>query len=229
MGMRSNVGKVIALTAICLLSALAARNGWVATPSLRLRWPWYIASASDTAQVTPGPELAFVFIDSPTCSWCNAPELPSLIALAKERVRQQAVQRDHSFASIAVSRTSSAAAGIAHLSRFGVFDEISAGRRWYNIGLLKYVYQELVGPAATPQVLVVQRVVLPNEQPGFISERILLRQVGFGPIQQWVERGAPVPRAADSTTGSSAPRALEEGSSLFPNALVPATRRGRGR
>ncbi len=47
--------------------------------------------------------------------------------------------------------------GIEHMSRFGRFDEMIAGMGWRNTGLAKYVYGELPGPAATPQVIVTTR------------------------------------------------------------------------
>ena len=51
-------------------------------------------------------------------------------------------------------------AGIGMLKRFGPFDEILVGRGWQNLAALRYVWGDLPGPAAVPQILVLDRKVL---------------------------------------------------------------------
>ena len=189
--------KVLPLFAVFGLSLMASKSDWFGAIPLRLRTPWHVVTPTLASKETEGPELALIFIDSPTCVWCNAPELPGLVGEARQKVREQAQSRGYGFASVGLSRTASVEAGIDHLSRFGAFDEVSVGRRWYNMGLLKFVYGTFVGPAATPQLIVVERIVAPSSAPGFQNERVLLRQIGLGPIQEWVARGAPVPQTAD--------------------------------
>ena len=67
-----------------------------------------------------------------------------------------------------------------------------SGLGWANVGVLKYVYGDLSGRAATPQVLVVARS-LQSEQGDyrFRDERVLSRAVGAEEIRKWVEAGAP--------------------------------------
>jgi len=190
----STIVKAGALGLLFVFALVAGRSGvHRLNVPVRLRTPWY-TSANDYREVRPGPELALVFVESPTCVWCNAPELPELIERAKRLVREQAIGRGFGFATVGISSSRSASTGIEHLTRFGDFDEVSSGRSWHNEGILKYVYRDLVGPAATPQVLVVQRVVLPSAEPGFTGERVLLRHVGLGLIEQWVDGGAVVPK-----------------------------------
>jgi hypothetical protein len=144
-----------------------------------------------------------VLVASPTCVWSTAPELPPLIETAKLLMRAEAERRGLGFAAIGVSRSGSANAGIKDLQRFGTFDEVAAGRTWYNTLLLRYVYRDFVGAPATPQVIVLERTVAAEERPGISEERVLLRTVGFGAIRRWVEMGVPIPlTSADSTDGS---------------------------
>jgi hypothetical protein len=186
------------LVTVFVSAAAVSRSNALGLPPLALRSPLYVQEPRSDAP-EPGTELAFLFVDSPTCIWCNTPELPAIVAEAKRLVREQALALGSKFATVGLSRSSSAKEGIEHLARFGAFDELASGRRWYNTGLLKYVSGEFVGPPATPQVIVVRRVVQPALTPGFADEVVLLRQVGFGPIKDWVVRGAPVPGANSST------------------------------
>lgn len=171
-------------------AVILARTG--ASPSVRLRLPWYLAT-SDQKQVVPGKEIALVFIGAPTCAFSNAIDLPEIVEHAKRAVREEAARRGVGFASIGVSQSSSARLGIEHLAKFGNFDEVASGRAWYNQVLLKYVYRSFIGPATTPQLVVLERTTAPESHPGIYDERVLLRQVGLGAIRQWVERGSPLP------------------------------------
>lgn len=178
-----------------LASFLVARHEIVHLPRFGVRSPIFIAPIPDHAFPQQGAEIAFVFIGAPTCVYSNASDLPPLIEEAKYLLREQSTRRGVGFATIGVSPSRSARAGLAFLGKFGAFDELSAGRAWYNDALLKYVYQEFVGPPVTPQILLVERMLGPEVQPGIHREHVLLRQVGLQAIRDWVRRGAPVPQA----------------------------------
>ena len=151
------------------------------------------------ASVATGAELALVFIGSSTCGPSNAEPLPGWIDGIKLQVREHARTRGAAFAAIGIARDRSAADGIAHLRRFGAFDEVIAGRGWLNTGMLRYVWEDLPGRAATPQVLVVERRIVDRSSPAaaeavVADERVLVRKVGLREIERWVAAGAPVPR-----------------------------------
>ena len=74
-------------------------------------------------------------------------------------------------------------AGLKHLERMGVFDEISVGGRWQNLSF-RWLRMKLGGAAATPQL------VLYLEQEG--TPRLLLRLVGPAQWQRWVTLGMPL-------------------------------------
>ena len=100
---------------------------------------------------------------------------------------------------MAVARDMNSARGLAHIRKFGAFDEVMAGRGWANIGLLKYVYGDMPGRAATPQLLVVART-LHSEGGGygFLDERVISRMVGLESIKKWFEAGAPLNMAHEA-------------------------------
>ena len=69
-----------------------------------------------------------------------------------------------------------------------------AGMGWRNTGLAKYVYGDLPGPAATPQVIVTNRkATMEGGQWELKNERVLVRMVGVREIRQWVADGAQLP------------------------------------
>jgi hypothetical protein len=85
--------------------------------------------------------------------------------------------------------------GLEHLSRFGEFDEISTGRKWYGMGPRRYIWKDLPGLAGTPQLLVVHRTrqldpLAGSVEPSFHDERLVVRKVGVDDIRSWIESGA---------------------------------------
>lgn len=84
-----------------------------------------------------------------------------------------------------------------HLQKYGAFDETTAGHGWFNEGIRRYVYEDLPGPAGTPQIIIVRRTLaVEGDQRSVANERVLARMVGLGEIQEWVEAGAPIPHFA---------------------------------
>lgn len=140
-----------------------------------------------------GEELLFIVIGSSGCRWSNKPELARLVRRARDVVRSEAMSRDAGFATLGVAQDNVPQLGIEHLEKFGRFDELSVGRGWRNSGLLKYVYEEFPGPAATPQVLVVARDLIgEGGQWEVANERVLVRLTGVAEIAAWLQGGAHV-------------------------------------
>ncbi|MCY3599679.1 MAG: hypothetical protein OXN85_06885, partial [Gemmatimonadetes bacterium] len=83
--------------------------------------------------------------------------------------------------------------GLEHLERFGPFDEVTAGRGWLNMGVLEYIYGDLPGVAATPQVIVVERTVKRDGEWRIEDQRVLARRAGLDEIEEWAKEGAPLP------------------------------------
>lgn len=173
---------------------LAGLFGLIPRPvDLHVRWSVPVLAPETylpEARVDSGPEIVFVFIGSSQCRWSTDPEAQQLVRKAKLAVRETAHQRGHGFAAIGIARDMIASDGIEHLDDFGNFDETLAGRGWMNTGVMKYIYGDLPGPAATPQIVVVKRHVrVENGQRSIVDERVLTRKAGLVEIRKWVETG----------------------------------------
>lgn len=145
--------------------------------------------ATELAPVNGGPELVFLYIGSSTCAPSNAPSLALALEQLRQIVRAEAEGRGVGFATIGIARDRSAKAGIDHLSQFGTWDEVLSGRGWLNTGVIKYVYDDLPGEAATPQVIVLERSVRRTPTVAIEHEAVVFRRVGLDEITRSVELG----------------------------------------
>lgn len=174
-----------------------ALSGRFPLPEIKVQWDKPPAEADGyrpKPNRTPGEELVLVYIGSSNCSWSNGPELPGIVGELKTTLRDRAQDSGRAFAAVGVARDGVAADGIAHLAKFGAFDEIMSGRGWANTGVQKYIYGPMPGEGATPQVLVLARSL--DYQLGHVSvvdERVLVRRVGSDEIVAWASAGAHVP------------------------------------
>lgn len=142
------------------------------------------------ASMQPGTELVFIYIGSSSCHWSNVPELPSMVRKMKRAVRDQSRESGRNFSAMGVARDVVAQRGLKHLDRFGPFDEVTAGRGWLNLGVLEYIYGDLPGPAATPQIVVLEREIGRAGLRSISRQRILERRVGLDEIEEWVNSGS---------------------------------------
>lgn len=144
-----------------------------------------------------GTELTLVYIGSSGCAPSNRKDLPGALEQLKQRLHDRAEDAGRGFSAVGVARDWEVKSGLAHLDKFGAFDEVMAGRNWMNAGVRRYVWEEIPGEAATPQVLVLERVVgdvdASGIQYGVRGERLVVRKVGADEILQWTRQGAPLP------------------------------------
>jgi hypothetical protein len=199
-----NASRLHVLLGVTVFIIAFAVAYWQAVPVPSVSLEWQHGEIGDSLY-TPdyrqesGSELALVYIGSSTCTASNEDFLLSAIEELKLLMKERAKERDRSFTAIGVSVDWNVEDGVAHLRKFGRFDEIMTGRKWSNVGALKYIWEDIPGKGGTPQVLVIDRHFrVPsrqNEVPGYsISrEELLMRKVGTKEIQQWLERDAPVP------------------------------------
>ena len=133
-------------------------------------------------------DILLVYIGSSTCGFANDSALPEVIEGAKLALHQHATDNGLSFSAIGVSIDWDPTRGYAHLAKMGRFDEIMTGRRLWGVGVS--VWQEFI--AGTPQVLVVTHATDTQLLP-IASDNVVVRKLGFGPIADWVDAGAPLP------------------------------------
>ena len=134
-----------------------------------------------------------VYIGSSSCPWSSVPELPETVDRLKLELQAEAEARGWGFSAIGVARDGVVANGLAHLEKFGDFDEIMSGRSWANIGIGKYVYGAMPGPASTPQLIVVERRLrMDSGTISYVEESVLSRANGRLEMETWGNEGVPV-------------------------------------
>jgi hypothetical protein len=140
------------------------------------------------------PEVVFVYIGAAGCGPSNVPQLPRIVRTVRDAAAKQARTAGAGFRTIGIAKDPDARAGLEHLKKYGSFDEVSAGGGWLNLGTLKYIFSDLSGVGATPQVAVVLRTV--QREGGVVGvrdERILARKVGVNELSDWANRGSDLP------------------------------------
>ncbi|SHE31330.1 hypothetical protein SAMN05443144_10131 [Fodinibius roseus] len=147
-------------------------------------------------------ELAFIYIGCSTCSAANIEGLPSAIDIIKKNLKENASLYEYGFRTIGISKDYINTEGLVHLAKYGNFDEVMTGNGWSNTGILKYIYTDIPGKAAIPQILVTRRkfreIVNNNiaAYRGIEKEVLLIRKVGTRDIIKWANQNAFLPESS---------------------------------
>jgi len=183
-----------AVFAVCF--ALGYNRGGAPTVSARDRMADVISTAD---------ERVIVYVGSSTCRWSNHAGLEDAVRTIRARVQRSAEAESRRFVSVGVAKDADTRAGMEHLAKFGRFDEVMAGLGWANIGLLKYVYDQFKAPAATPQLIVVDRRMLgePGERR-LENARELVRRIGFEELKAWADGNEVIPSSTSIPAGAGA-------------------------
>lgn len=196
--LRNFRGRAVAAACVLLIGFVVGVSGRLPVPNISVDWRTRSADQEDyqpARRIDDGEELVLVAIVSSTCAWSNLPEVKRAIREAKLRLSRRAEEDGLGFAAIGVARDMSAEAGVDHLREHGLFDEVRAGRGWYNSGVMEFVYGDFAGPGITPQVVVMTQRVWFEAGERRVSDRtVLARKLGSGAILNWVESGLPVPK-----------------------------------
>lgn len=152
------------------------------------------AAYQPDTHIPQGREVVAVFISATTCV---ANRDSTFKPAVREMMRRLGVQRDSAGRRVSVTGVSidwSAREGLAYLEGFGAFDEVVAGRNWFNSAVTRYVWQAPGARPTIPQVVLVERTVSAGARGVQVgAERELGRFVGGDEIKAWVARGAPLP------------------------------------
>lgn len=140
----------------------------------------------------PGTELVMVFIGASFCGAQRTPGFPQAVERAKVALAAQARSRGMQFRTHAVSLDWKTADALAFLAGFGAFDEISVGSNWLNDGAVRYIWRDLPGDPAVPQVLILQRTIDTGAAVSVRDERLVRRIMGADPIATWAADGARI-------------------------------------
>ena len=96
---------------------------------------------------------AVVLVVSPRCGACNDPSLPD----AWQALLEGLSRRGQEPYRVGIAASSVAQEGVTFLSRFGHFHEVMAGGGWKGVGSRHFISGGLRGPAAVPQVVLLER------------------------------------------------------------------------
>ena len=189
------LGGVLFLCAACL-----GFLGYNPLDAMNMRWKQLHDPYIPINTFQPGPQLVFVYLGSAHCAYSNTEEMPEIIQGLKLAVKRHAEESGRSFRAVGIASNWIVDHGIEHLRKFGTFDEIMTGQSWLNTGSLKYIWKDLPGHGATPQVLVVERVVETPFQEhrqgqGYMisEEKLIVRVVGVEALSQWLANGVALP------------------------------------
>jgi hypothetical protein len=112
----------------------------------------------------------------------------------KPLLARQAAQLGVPLSIIGVSLDWEVEKAFSRLQSMGAWDEVVLGNNWINVGAQHYLWRRPDGKPLTPQVIVFDRTIAPNqERIGFGDERRLAGFDGWQAIAEWVRNGAPLP------------------------------------
>lgn len=147
------------------------------------------------ARPVAGRQLLFIYIGSSRCGPSNQPELLAAVGKSIGDIRSRATRASRGFVTIGVGRELNATTALGHLAKVATFDEVAVGQGDFNQASIRFISRDHPGIGATPQVLVVERLLsalgTTVDNVDF-SERVLVRKVGAADIIRWVQRGSPI-------------------------------------
>ncbi len=182
----------LAIVAACIsigmiVSALSYRK-WGAKPLIVMNSVNRSASSRITRQsnLESGVEVLAVVIGSQSCGASTTPGFSGAIARILTELETDATRHGRRFSSVGVALDQSPADGIQFLSTIGSFDEVMVGRSWLNSGAVHYIWRDIAGMPALPQLVLVERSVSVGERSISIgSDKLLARHVGIDQIMSW--------------------------------------------
>lgn len=139
-------------------------------------------------------EVNFIYLGSSRCVYSNDEKLYAAIRHLKSDLQNRVKKNDLGFSAIGIAAEWDPAKGIAHLEKFGKFDEINAGNAWSNHGVIKYV-GEMGEEASTPQVFLILRTYSESISNIVVTEKRIISLTGKDEILRWYNEGAPLPQA----------------------------------
>lgn len=104
-----------------------------------------------------GPEILMVYIGQRNCAPSNALELPQMVEDIKADLHRLSEDGGARFRVIGLALDPSPEDGLTHLARFGKFDELYVGGGMFSDAAMEFLWQEFPGVVATPQIVLIRR------------------------------------------------------------------------
>ena len=195
------------LMASSLLEAMQATEAG-GTPA---ESPTRDAPTNQFASVDGVHVVAFV-IGASDCGWSNHPLTKAALGSIRERMRSAHGDKYAHIEVVGVAIDEDPKAGLAYLSDIGggtigtAFDQVAVGGSWLNEQVVRFVWREGMAEAATPQVIVVGRLV---DTSSYLSEStiktgddlVVANASGVSDIVRWIEQGLPLDYSVGQLAG----------------------------
>jgi hypothetical protein len=164
-------------------------------PSVR---PKPATTAEGPNQRTPsGRELIVYFVSSTSCVANTQPGFYDNVRRMVSSVRRVGRATNTHVTLTGLSVDWDSRAGVEYMQQFGEFDELVAGRNYFNSVATRLFFVDSLARAGIPQVVIIERSVhMPprgsSDYPRFSAERIVKKVEGADAIADWVARGTPL-------------------------------------
>ena len=201
----------LALPGFVLVSSIAASyfvaSRWLVSAPL----PAHVVSETSGAAATltnpfghaNGMNLIAYVIVSSDCGWSTMPTVKTALGSIREELEAVHGSSYAHISVIGVALDRDLEAGLRFLSDLGngetasVFDQIIVGGSWLNEQVIRLVWRQGIAEAASPQVMVIERLVDTDTYPltssiQLQSDRPLASLVGSTEIIQWIDDGLPL-------------------------------------
>lgn len=157
----------------------------------------YVAGVErdDTYDTREGTDVVMAYFGGTTCFACNIPEFKAALDRAKVQLAERADRDGKTFVALGVALDQSVESGLQFLAGAGPFDEVSAGRNWFNSASLAHLWRSegFEGRAVgVPAVVVFERDMQIGAAIAASEPRYLVELVGADAIIAWAEAGVPL-------------------------------------
>ncbi len=135
-------------------------------------------------------EVVFVFIASSRCAAMRNEEVREAVLEVRDSVKVLASRIGARAVTMGVAIDFDQGAGISMLSKLGPWDEVAVGRNWLNAAVIHYVWRDVPGSPAIPQILLLRRTVRSVGDEVLVGDdSLLIRLVGGEEVMSWVTKG----------------------------------------
>lgn len=145
-------------------------------------------------------EMVMIYITNPTCGYCSDPEMIGVVKQIKQGLNKKAHSMGMGFMVIGISNNWKIENGYEHLKKFGDFDEVLIGNNWFGTGGIKYIFNEIPGTPAIPNLVITKRTYAGNMNSdssfvarGVENETLVKRMFGIDGLKNFLSEGLPLP------------------------------------
>jgi hypothetical protein len=171
---------------VAFLVAALGMLGYSAVRHVSSRAP----SGSTDRRLKTGEQVIAFFVGAKFCAAYSREGFPETVRTLREKLAGRASEAGMEFVFVGVALDWTVEDGLEFLERFGPFDEIVAGQNWLNETAIRYIWRDLPGRAAVPQVILLHREIRVDDRViQILNEQIMTRRIGVDGITEWLAAG----------------------------------------